>query len=361
MRTVRVIQLVGTLEVGGGERVALTLARTIGPPRFLSELWCTGGEGPLAELARREGVPCRVLGNGRKQCGIVALARALHEWRADVVHCHGKRAHFRGAPAAALAGARACVLTRHGLGDLGVSPAIRLMEEAIAPLTRRYIAVSEYVRRHTARYRRIVFARSLVIHNGVDTEMFHPKTEPGPSGGTVRIGCVARLSEEKRHCDLIRAAATVIRRGTPLRLTLVGDGPLRSPLQALARETGIAEHVEFLGQRVDVPELLRTFDAFALASRSEGLPLTVLEAMATGLPVIATDVGGLSEVVRHGETGLLVRSGDVTALADALQTVASDSEFRSKAGRAGRELAVARFSLGQMVSAHEALYSDLVR
>jgi len=359
MRPLRVVQLVGTFELGGGERVALTLAREIGPPEFVSELWCTGGDGPLTGFARREGAAWRALGSEAKQCGVLKLARALREQRADIVHCHGKRAHFQGAPAAALAGARACVLTRHGLGDLDVSPRVRLIEEAIAPLTHRYVAVCEHVRRHTARYRRIVFAKSIVIPNGVDTGRFHPPPEPRPPDGVVRIGCVARLSEEKRHRDLLHAAALLHRDRVPLEILLVGDGPLRAALERTTRELGLTGCVTFLGARNDVPELLRSFDAFVLPSRSEGLPLTVLEAMATGLPVVATDVGGVSEAVRDGETGLLVPPGEIRALADALRRVASDAAFRRRAGGSARALAVSRYGLPEMIAAHRALYRRL--
>ena len=353
MQPIRVIQLVGSFQIGGGERVALTLAARLGPPRFRSELWCVGSDGPLRDMAEREGVRCRILGGG-----VRPLARELREARADVVHCHSKRAHFRGALAAALSGGAACVHTRHGLGERDVSWRVRLLEHMAMPLTRAYVAVSDEVLKRTARYRRIPFRKAVVIANGVDTDLFHPAGEP-ISNSTVRAVCVARLSEEKRHCDLLDATARVRKMGVPLSLLLVGDGPLRAELEAQAQRLGIADAVSFLGNRSDVPELLRGCDLFVLSSRVEGLPLSVLEAMSSGLPVVATAVGALPAVVQPGSTGLLVPPLSPARLAEALAQVCRDAEFRRQARQIARRLVVEQFSVTRMIDAHERLYARL--
>jgi len=361
MRPINIVQLVNSFELGGAENVALNLSAKIGPPQFKSELWCTGGDGPLAEIAEQEGVVNRAFGRSDPpaQCGIKDLARALLARRVDVVHCHGKRAHFRGAVAGALAGVRACVHTRHGLGDVNVAVRPRLLEHLAAPLTDKYVAVSERVLRRAARYRRIVFSKSLVIPNGIDTDLFRPR-ERERADDALRVGCVARLSEEKRHCVLLRAVADLRRKGVPVRLVLVGDGALRGELEDLARSLGVAGNTEFLGARRDVPELMRTFDVFALSSRSEGLPLTVLEAMASGLPVVSTDVGSIGEVVAQGKTGFLAPPNSPEQLAAALEKVAADGDWRRQAGNLGRKIVLERYSARKMADAHAKLYLDLV-
>jgi glycosyltransferase involved in cell wall biosynthesis len=171
---------------------------------------------------------------------------------------------------------------------------------------------------------------------------------------------VGRLSPEKDVATLLRATAIVVRREPSFRLLIAGDGPCAAELRDLAGALGVRGRVEFLGEVRDVPGLLRRAGVFVLPSLSEGLALTVLEAMACGLPVVATKVGGTSEAVLEGETGLLVPAGDPRALADALLRVCRDATLARTLGAAGRARAHQHFDARVMVQRYESLYNEVL-
>ncbi len=168
----------------------------------------------------------------------------------------------------------------------------------------------------------------------------------------------SRLSPEKDVANLVRAAALAIQRAADFRVEVAGDGPCRADLDGLAESLGIKDRVTFLGEMHDVPAVLARALLFALPSRSEGIPLTALEAMASGLPVVATRVGGLPEVVDDGSSGLLVPASDPGALADAMVSLWNDHDRCDRMGRAGRRRAEHCFDIRRMVGEYEALYCD---
>ena len=207
-----------------------------------------------------------------------------------------------------------------------------------------------------------------VIPNGIPVAAF---SAPRVRRGAWRAGlglpddaviftCVARLSAQKNVGALLQAFAGV-RGGGATRLLLCGDGEERRPLELEARRLGLGERVRFLGSRTDVPEVLGASDVFVLPSLYEGHPLSVMEAMAAGLPVIATAVGGVPEVVRAGETGLLVQPGGVAALAAAMERLAGDAAERGRLGRRGAQVAAARFDVAHMAAAYDRLYQALLQ
>jgi len=193
--------------------------------------------------------------------------------------------------------------------------------------------------------------RSVVIHNAVDVagapRSRHDRAVP-------RLIAVGRLKAPKDFMTLVRALAALP--AESFEALIVGDGPDLPELEAEIRRLGIEDHVELAGERSDVPELLAASDVFVLSSRSEGLPVSVLEAMAAELPVVASAVGGLAELVEDGETGILVPAGDESALAQALRTLVGDPGLRRKLGAAGRARAEAQFDLDAFRRAHLELY-----
>ena len=234
-------------------------------------------------------------------------------------------------------------------------------ERALARLTDAVVADSEKVRRG-------LIAQGLPAHrirtivNGIDTERLG---RDGLSGrkrtelalyGTSIIGTVGRLVPVKDQATLLAAFAAVREAFPGVTLVLVGDGPERSALECQAHALGIRPHVRFLGERTDVAELVHLFDVFVLSSVSEGMPLTVLEAMAAGRPVVATNVGGLPEVVEHGATGLLVPAGDPRAMAEAIAKLLREPGVRARMGEAGRQRARSLFDVQHMVQAYETAY-----
>jgi glycosyltransferase involved in cell wall biosynthesis len=228
------------------------------------------------------------------------------------------------------------------------------------------VAVSRDLERWLVHTVGIPAAKVQTIHNGVDTERF---TDEGRGAGraalgvaddTLVIGTVGRLDPVKDQIGLLDAFAALPSSDRAV-LVVVGDGPCRAALKARAARPDLASRVRFLGERGDVATLLPGFDVFALSSISEGISNTLLEAMACGLPVVATRTGGNPELVVPGVTGALVPVSDCRALARALATYGEDAHLRALHGKAGRERAVEHFSLGEMTCRHRDLYATLAR
>jgi glycosyltransferase involved in cell wall biosynthesis len=201
-----------------------------------------------------------------------------------------------------------------------------------------------------------------IVPYGVDLARFQPLARNGAHASEVVVGAVARLSPEKGLDDLLRAVAQLGGRGMPLRVVLAGDGPWRARLARLAERLGLAERVDFRGEITHerVPAVLGEFDIFAMPSRAEGFGVAALEAQAMELPVVATRVHGIPDVVQDGVTGLLVPPRDTEALADAIARLAADAELRVAMGRAGRAFVEARYRWEENTAQMERLYRSLL-
>lgn len=231
----------------------------------------------------------------------------------------------------------------------------------------RIVAVSEEVRQ---RCRVGLFRKSSipVIANGVAVEPPAPagwraelRLQLGIPSTSLIVGCVARLTPEKGHCHLLRAFASLKGKSSrPMALLLLGDGEESKDLKDLCRQLEIADQVFFLGHREDVPALLAEMDLFVLPSLSEGLPMALLEAMAAGVPVVATAVGGVPEALDQGRAGLLVPSADPGALATAMARLAENADERHALARSGRHRIAAAYSREIMTEKYEKEYRDLV-
>jgi len=235
----------------------------------------------------------------------------------------------------------------------------RLLNQWTVPLATHVVAVSERVAAYAAREFRIPPDRLITIVNGVDLEHFRPVMRERDAGPPV-IGCTARLHRKSDHATLLRAFARLSARWPEARLLLVGHGPEGPRLRALADALGVSPRVHFLGEQPDVAPYLAQMDLYVQASMAEGMPNSVLEAMATGLPVVATAVGGTPELVLDGQTGLLVAPGDPSALADALLALLADRRLAESLGRAGRARVEAHFGEQLMIQQMEALLDRLV-
>jgi len=361
------MHLLISFSVGGAEVVAFNLSRSVDSSAFRCMASSLSGDGPMRASFEAEGISTRCLQRRNAFFGldwalVWRLARLLKREHVSILHCHNRAPLIYGALAARAAGLKVVVCTRHALNARPVKGKVWFWERLLSPMTTHVIAVSHTVRDIGLRTGRMSEERSSVIYNGVDMELF----TPGPGrkegrDGTVAIGCVARLSDEKRHVDLIGAVCELRRRGRDVEAYLVGDGPMRKQLEDEVGKLGLRERIHFLGRRADVPKLLRGFDVFVLPSRFEGLPMTVIEAMAAGLPVVATKVGSLHEIVEDGGTGLLVRPKEPPELAAAVEKLVADERLRKVMGAAGRKVAVERFSLSAAARQHEELYRRLLR
>jgi len=253
--------------------------------------------------------------------------------------------------AAFLAGVPIRIFTVHGWANSWHPGRFYLwLERVTGLLATRVVCVSETERAHGLEARTCRNARTVVIRNAVDVS---GAEIANPRGGVPTLVAVGRLKAPKDPLTFVRALARL--NGAPFRALVVGDGPDRERIAAAARPLGPA--VQLLGERGDVRELLADADVFVLSSRSEGLPISILEAMAAGLPVVASRVGGVVEIVVDAETGYLVPPGDEGALAAAIERLLADSSLRRRLGAAGRARAEALFDLPEFRHAHLELYA----
>lgn len=299
--------------------------------------------------------------------GARRVPRAMQELRrvhASVFHAHlsWPLSCKYGLLAAILARVPAIVATEQLFVDYPWDRAILLQHRLMMLKIDRYVAVSEHVAQRLRATFHVPRQKLEVIYNAIPTERFDRPSDPGfrrtlsVMDDRPVVLTIARLDEQKGLKYLLQAAQSV----PEAVFILVGDGPERSTLEAQARSLGVDGRVVFLGHRRDIPELLANCDLFVLPSLFEGLPVSVLEAMASGKPVIASNIGGTDEAVVHGVSGLLVPPGDAAALAAAIQKLLFDVPLREALGAAGKARAVKLFSAESMVQQVSSLYDTLV-
>lgn len=285
------------------------------------------------------------------------LARMIRAFAPDLVTTHSSKAGTIGRIAARVAGVP-CVFTVHGWAFIDTVPrpvrdAYRWLERGCAPLARKIICVSDQVRQMGIEAG-IDARRFVVVHNGLFDLPAGFRADPGAA--EPRAIMVARFAAPKDHATVIRALPQV----PGLRLDFVGDGPDEAAARRLAAELGVADRVTFLGRRTDVPELLARSQIFILSSHSEAFPISTLEAMRAGLPVLVANVGGAGEAVRHGETGYLFERADHAALAGRLRALAADPALRAAMGAAGRRLFEEEFTFERMYERTVGVYEAVL-
>ena len=329
----------------------------------------TGGEGYLTDLAKEWGVPVTILPHMRPELSprmIVKDLRAFWEiWRwlgsirPAILHGHSSKAGGLGRCAAVLRRVPT-VFTAHGWGFTAGVPFGQKMvmlpaEWLAARITDAIITVSQADYELASRYRVRARGSTVSIHNGINQDA--PSAVPS-ADGNVHLVCVARFSPQKSQALLVRALEGV---DEPWHLTFIGDGPLEDEVRRMAADRGLSGRVDFLGVRNDVDSILARSHIFVLPSNWEGFPLTILEAMRAGLPVIASDVGGVREAVVDGVTGYLVPRDDVQALAERLRRLIRDNGLRTTLGKRARDVFLSEFVDEKMFAEVQAVYSALAR
>jgi len=352
----RVVFLLEDLEYGGTQRQALELARRLDKSRFQVELWVLRKGDDLAPVARGYGLPVVWLARtgwvGPQS--LLNLGKRLWATPPDLLMLLTAIPNIWGRLWGRLARVPHIVGNCRG----GAAP-WRQHERFLWPAADHILCNSRILRDFLVSRYGLPPSRLTVVPNGVDTEFYQPGADGRGAGPRVLLS-VARLVPDKDHDTLLMAFARISGRHPDAELWLVGNGPRRSILEQQVNDLGIAGQVKFLPPARDIRHFYHQAEVFVLSSVAEALPNVILEAMAAGLPVVGTRVGGLPEAVVPEETGLLVAPRDVEGLALALERLLSDPETGRRLGRQGRQRAVELFSFRAMVSRHEEVWSRLL-
>ena len=382
-RPVRVARVIARLNIGGPAQHAILLTAGLDRTRFATTL-ITGvvgrGEGDFSGMARARGVDPvvipelgRAIRPGRDLTALVKLVSLFRRLRPDIVHTHTAKAGTLGRLAARIAGVPVTIHTFHGhVLDGYFSPAVTRvfvgMERMLARATDRLVTVSPRLRTELLAMGIGRPEQVEVIPLGLDLERFR-RARPGvptlrPSLGlgseVPLLGIVGRLVPIKDHSTLFQAMALLQTSNPPVHLAVVGDGEERARLEELAGRLGLGQRIHFLGWRTDLDTILTEVDVVICASKNEGTPVALIEAMAAGVPVLSTDVGGVADLVAHGETGWLVRPGDPPSLAEAIRHLLGDAALRARLAAAGRAVALERHGVEGLIRRVETLYATLM-
>lgn len=355
--------VVPDLTVGGAERHVATLLPALDPDRFEPAVICLGRRGKLFAELVDAGIPARALGRSKRGVLLMMLQLLAHmrRLRPDIVVVRGTNASVLGRIAAVLCRVPRTVVWVHNCGDLGSRPRLpRLADRVLEPVTSAYYGVAYGQVPYLTGELAYPAVKVQVVQNGVDLARFphapHRRRGDGPAlelgiGPTDPVVVmVAVLRPEKDHATFFEAVRLAVTEVPDARFLVVGRGPLRDELVALAAELGVSEHVVFTGPRSDVPALLELADVFTLTSRTiECFPMALLEAMAVGRPAVCTAVGGIPEMIDDGVTGHLVPARDPVALAKRWVELLTDPARAAEMGTAARARVAEHFTLGRSV------------
>ena len=347
-----ILHLLGSaqLEETGPARIVAGLARGLDREKYQVHAWCLGPPGPLVEYLQEAGAVAHSVDWSRglrDPRGAYRFWRSLRTEHFAIVHHHyGGRMVRR--VFHACSDARIVV---HLHARISEADAARRIPVAVqgADLV---IAVSNAVARQVQQ------PKPIVVYSGAETRFVPQETITGTPA--VVVGAAGRLVDIKRILDLVKALAFLSPEFPDLHVEIAGEGPERANLEREVDGLGLQSRVHFLGWRTDIEQVFRGWDIFAMPSLTEGFPMAALEAMAQGLPVVASNVGGLPELVEDGRTGLLVPSADAGALAAALRILVSDARRRREMGMAGWRRAQEYFSIDRMVAQTAAIYDSLL-
>ena len=363
-RKLRVAHVFLTLNIGGMEKVGSDLIENLDPERFENYILCLKEIGAFGEQLKNKGlrVDCLNKREGFSLSTIVQLMQYFRANKIDVVHTNNSAPHFWAGIAATLCGIRPRIHTNHGR-NFDWSGRRKVLDQLSSRLSSRIVCVSQDSADMLIRHDKVNPSKVRVIANGINTDAFAPqgsdrsvRSALGVGDAEVLIGSIARFSTDKDQATLIKAFHQLLPDHGEARLLLVGDGETRAILHKLVRDLSIEDKVVFTGFRSDVVEILRSLDIYVLPSHTEGMSISLLEAMSTQLPVVASRVGGNPEIVTHGVNGLLVEESNVDDMTQNLLDLIENRPLAEKLALAARNTVVENYSFRKMILQYQQLY-----
>lgn len=362
----RILHITHSLNIGGLERVVVDLAKGFKKKGCIVSICCLNGKEPLGAEAEKAGIKVFSL---NKKPGIrwgipFCIARIIREEGINVVHTHNEAGLIYGAAAAILAKISNIIHTEHGKEPNYDSKRIlQIAEKLLLKKIKHVVAVSVDLKDKIISSTNIDKNKILVIHNGIDIESFQRselrekmRMELGISPDSFVIGNIARMVPLKNHKFLITIFKELLKDFPKLKLVLVGDGLLKRELEIYSEEIGLSNSVIFLGERKDIAELLTAFDLFILPSITEGISITLLEAMASGIPIVASKVGGNPEIIENERTGLLIPLSENIRWIETIKSLIKNEDRRIELLKKAKDFVTGQFSIETMIENYEKIY-----
>lgn len=359
------MQITHDLAIGGLQQVVVNICRSINRDKFDVSVLCLRALGEFVSEVERLGIKVHFLPqkeNGTDYVSFLKVAKILRQEKIEVIHTHNTQPFVDGVMGALMSGVKTIVHTDHAR-DFPDKFRYMLAEHAMSYFAYRVVGVSVHTSVNLNRYEKISSNKIITIENGIDGSKYQIKIdrekkrrELGILNTGPIIGLGVRLAEQKGIAYLLQAMPLILKRFPDLSLVIAGEGNLLKALKKEAQELRIDNHVYFLGPRLDMPELLKLFDIYVLPSLWEGLPIALLEAMAAGCPIVATEVGGNAQVITEGYNGILIEPRNSQKLAEAVIALLSRPDVRKTYINNGFRVFKNRFSADIMTRRYEDLY-----
>jgi len=366
-KRIKILQITHDLAIGGLQKVVVNICRAIDRDKFDVSVLCLRDIGAFAPELESLGI--RVLyipqkENGTDYFSFLKVARILKEEKFDVIHTHNTQPFIDGTIGAVLAGVKTIIHTDHAR----VFPDKRrymFAEWLMSKFAYKVVGVSEHTSSNLIKYEKISSKKVITIPNGVDGSVYNvnvdkvkKKKEIGIEGDGPVIGLGVRLAKQKGINYLLQAMPEIIKNYPNITLVIAGSGEIENDLKNEAVNLGIQENTIFAGPRLDMPELLKIFDLYILPSLWEGLPMVLIESMAAGCPVVATNVGGNYMAIEHGKNGSLIEPKNPALLSSEIIKLLQDNELRERYVRKGYETFKSKFSVKIMTEKYQNLYQE---
>jgi glycosyltransferase involved in cell wall biosynthesis len=362
---IRLMIITHDLALGGLQQVIVNICKTINRELFEPQVLCLRATGDYTPEIENLGIKVTLVPQKKKGADYFAflkVAKILREERINVIHTHNTQPFIDGTMGGLLAGVKTMVHTDHAR-DFPDKRRYMFAEWFLSHFVRRVVAVSEHTAQNLVKYEKISPRKITVIPNGIDGSKYAISIDKDKKRGELGItkkgpiiGVGVRLCEQKGITYLLKAMPDIIKSFPDCTLIIAGRGPLEPELKAEAKSLGIMDNVRFLGMRLDIPELLQIMDCYVLPSLWEGMPMVLLEAMAAGCPIVATNVGGISSVITPEETGSLVEPEDSKAISNAVMRALKDADLRNRITGNGLASFAEKFDSSVMTRQYETFY-----